>query len=135
MRELWLACGMLLLLIVAVCLGGAQRKEHFAQDKTFDGEKLDRVVDDVYRNLNIGFTTDASFYEWIDTGRTDAGGYDTLYLPFKYANTDYFIGVMTTTVAMPASGVLSDSSFWVALWGASTFHPNLKFTYYTVGAK
>ena len=74
------------------------------------------VQDEIFRYLSSHSAFDQANFPYSDTGRTNAAGYDTIYLPFKFADLDYFPTVTPTTVSLVAAAALSDSSFVVALF-------------------
>lgn len=99
-------------------------------------EKLEQhqmVQDEIYRHLSQNDTYLRQNFTWSGIGSTNANGLDTIYLPFKFSNTDYFVSMISSTVSLIGSVTLSDSSFSVVMYSSAGAHA-VDYRYIVIGS-
>lgn len=136
-KVLLVSLGLIFCLSLAVC---GQKSSPVIPANANSLREVLGVIGSVYNALMLGHRAQQNYidsnYVHHDTTRTDAGGFITVQLPFKYENDMFFVGIQPSgTGFYYTAGPTSDSSFSVTTTDASSVAVSAFVSYVTIGIK
>lgn len=137
MRQKAILVSILLLMSPLAC---AQKSGVVVPTNAKTTREILNVISNVYTSLRLDHIRQQNYIDsnfiHHDTLSTDAGGFETVYLPFKYESANFYIGVQPLGVGIRyAVAPASDSSFTVSTTDESSIATSCFVSYCTIGIK